>query len=194
MILPNPNININIKSFDDRQRQRKLAAHLKHHKGSNVSIKDLLDNDLLCDANIELLRQIKAYIHNRVTDRLYVHGYILKHINTPRGDLIIVLIRLEKVETGETFTLYPDILLPMIKFTATDIYECIQDELPDRFYHFDLEGLYRIAARINDPPVYGWISSSLSACINIIKIMFDQKSRLIHKLYPNYLNLFHTGY
>lgn len=192
MILPNPNININIKRFDDRKRQRKLAIFFKQHRGSNVSIKELLRKGLLCSANIELLRQIKAYIHNKLTERFYVHGYIIKKINTTFGNLLIVLIRLKKVDTGETFTLYPDVFLPMIKFVVDDIDKYIHGELPDRFHHFDLEGLDRISTRINDQLLFNGISTSVTGGLNVITIMFVLKATLVHKLYPNYSNLFHT--
>lgn len=192
MILPNPNININIKRFDDRKRQRKLAIFFKQHRGSNVSIKELLRKGLLCSANIELLRQIKAYIHNKLTERFYVHGYIIKKINTTFGNLLIVLIRLKKVDTGETFTLYPDGFLPMIKFVVDDIDKYIHGELPDRFHHFDLEGLDRISTRINDQLLFNGISTSVTGGLNVITIMFVLKATLVHKLYPNYSNLFHT--
>lgn len=192
MILPNPNININIKRFDDRKRQRKLAIFFKQHRGSNVSIKELLRKGLLCSANIELLRQIKAYIHNKLTERFYVHGYIIKKINTTSGNLLIVLIRLKKVDTGETFTLYPDGFLPMIKFVVDDIDKYIHGELPDRFHHFDLEGLDRISTRINDQLLFNGISTSVTGGLNVITIMFVLKATLVHKLYPNYSNLFHT--
>ena len=58
-------ININIGNFDDRDRQEKLQKYVDKHRGSNVSIKELIMNDLLCNANKKLFNQILPITHLR---------------------------------------------------------------------------------------------------------------------------------
>ena len=53
--------NINIRNFDDRDCQKKLQKYFNNHRGTNVSIKELKMNDLVCDANNKLLNQLRSF-------------------------------------------------------------------------------------------------------------------------------------
>ena len=54
-------ININIRNFDDHVCQKKLQKYFNNHRGTNVSIKELKMNDLVCDANNKLLNQLRSF-------------------------------------------------------------------------------------------------------------------------------------
>ena len=186
--------NINIGNFDDRDRQEKLQKYLDKHRGSTVSIKELIMNDLLCDANITLLNQLRRFkYHQPKNHQIYIHGYILKKINTRNGNIIIILIRFKVIETNRTFTLYPDVLLPMIKFTIDEIDRFISNFQYKHFRRFDLEGLEKISNRINCQIIYSNICGSIRSYLMLVKTTLVHKTDLVHKLYPRYNCAFHTS-
>lgn len=193
MRISNIKININIDLFDDRERINKLRKYLESYHGSNVSIKELINQDLLSDANKQLLNNLKAYKRHQMHSRLYIHGYIIKRVNTRRGDIIIILIRFKDLDTNKTFTLYPDILLPMIKFTVDDIDRYISKFQYKDFYRFDIEGLQQLVLRINTPTVYKHCCNSLRDFLQIVRNLFNEKIGFVHKLYPRYCCAFHTS-
>ena len=119
-------------------------------------------------------------------------GYIQKKINTQIGNIIIILIRLKIVETNKTFTLYPNVLLPMIKFTIDEIDRFISNFQYKHFRRFDLEGLEKIANRINYHFIHSDISSSIRSYLMLVKTTLVYKTDLVHKLYPRYNCAFHT--
>lgn len=192
MSIPNLKININIDRFDDREQLIKLREYLEQHHGSNVSIKELINFELLSDANKQLLSQLKAFKQRQKSNRLYIHGYIIKRINTERGELIIILIRFKNLRTNRTFTIYPDILLPMIKFTIDDIDRCLNKHDFRKYHRFDFEALEQLVLRINDPLIYSHCSKTPSNFLQIIRNLFNEKVALIHKLFPQYSCTFHT--
>ena len=194
MSIANVHININIGNFDDRDRQEKLQKYLDKHRGSTVSIKELIMNDLLCDANITLLNQLRRFkYHQPKNHQIYIHGYILKKINTRNGNIIIILIRFKVIETNRTFTLYPDVLLPMIKFTIDEIDRFISNFQYKHFRRFDLEGLEKISNRINCQIIYSNICGSIRSYLMLVKTTLVHKTDLVHKLYPRYNCAFHTS-
>ena len=194
MSIANIHININIVNFDDRDRQERLQKYLNNHRGSNVSIKDLIMNDLLCDENKKLLNQLRSFkYHQPKNHQLYIHGYILKKINTRNGNIIIILIRFKVIETNRTFTLYPDVLLPMIKFTIDEIDRFISNFQYKHFRRFDLEGLEKISNRINCQIIYSNICGSIRSYLMLVKTTLVHKTDLVHKLYPRYNCAFHTN-
>ena len=193
MSIANIHININIVNFDDRDRQERLQNYLNNHRGSNVSIKELIMNDLLCDENKKLLNQLRSFkYHQPKNHQIYIHGYILKKINTRNGNIIIILIRFKVIETNRTFTLYPDVLLPMIKFTIDEIDRFISDFQYKHFRRFDLEGLEKISNRINCQIIYSNICGSIRSYLMLVKTTLVHKTDLVHKLYPRYDCAFHT--
>ena len=119
-------------------------------------------------------------------------GYILKKINTQIGNIIIILIRFKIVETNKTFTLYPDVLLPMIKFTIDEMDRFISNFQYKHFRRFDLEGLEKIANRINYQFIHSDISSSIRSYLMLVKTTLVYKTDHVHKLYPRYNCAFHT--
>ena len=62
MSITNIPININIRNFDDRDCQKKLQKYFDNHRGTNVSIKELKMNDVVCDANNKLLNLLRSLI------------------------------------------------------------------------------------------------------------------------------------
>ena len=194
MSIANIHININIVNFDDRDRQERLQNYLNNHRGSNVSIKELIMNDLLCDENKKLLNQLRSFkYHQPKNHQIYIHGYILKKINTRNGNIIIILIRFKILETNRTFTLYPDTLLPMIKFTIDEIDRFISNFQYKHFHRFDLEGLEKISNRINCQIIYSNICGSIRSYLMLVKTTLVHKTDLVHKLYPRYNCAFHTS-
>ena len=194
MNIANIHININIVNFDDRDRQERLQKYLNNHRGSNVSIKELIMNDLLCDENKKLLNQLRSFKYHQPKNRqIYIHGYILKKINTRNGNIIIILIRFKILETNRTFTLYPDTLLPMIKFTIDEIDRFISNFQYKHFHRFDLEGLEKISNRINCQIIYSNICGSIRSYLMLVKTTLVHKTDLVHKLYPRYKCAFHTS-
>ena len=151
-------------------------------------------NDLLCDANITLLNQLRSFkYHQPKNHQIYIHGYILKKINTRNGNIIIILIRFKILETNRTFTLYPDTLLPMIKFTIDEIDRFISNFQYKHFHRFDLEGLEKISNRINCQIIYSNICGSIRSYLMLVKTTLVHKTDLVHKLYPRYNCAFHTS-
>ena len=151
-------------------------------------------NDLLCDANITLLNQLRRFkYHQPKNHQIYIHGYILKKINTRNGNIIIILIRFRILETNRTFTLYPDTLLPMIKFTIDEIDRFISNFQYKHFRRFDLEGLEKISNRINCQIIYSNICGSIRSYLMLVKTTLVHKTDLVHKLYPRYNCAFHTS-
>ncbi len=72
MSITNIPININIENFDDRYCQKKLQKYFNNHRGTNVSIKELKMNDLVCDAKNKLLNQLKSFkYHQWKNHRIY---------------------------------------------------------------------------------------------------------------------------
>ena len=102
------------------------------------------------------------------------------------------MIRFKIVETNETFTLYPDVLLPMIKFTIDEIGRFISNFQYKHFRRFDLEGLEKIANRINYHFIHSDISSSIRSHLMLVKTTLVYKTDLVYKLYPRFDCAFHT--